>query len=283
MPSWNDPSNSNPSHVDVLQDLAEKDSYALTMGQTSTVYTDLPTGTMKADNGQKLLRRREGGTDEPFVISLAGGGTGATSAAGARGTLEVLKSGTDGGEARTNTQNDGRFVQQTRTVSTTTPLAGGGALSGDLTLSIQDATTAQKGAVQLDNTLTSTATDKALTAAQGKALKDEIGALANVGYYNSVTLGTSNNLTGGSCKVVRVGDMVVISGKYTHSASGAVSSASGFIPSWARPSENIYNLYYIVSGTPWVANVTISGTLLFSYGTGGGSSTTSGFTISYTV
>ena len=283
MPSWNDPSNSNPSHVDVLQDLAEKDSYALTMGQTSTVYTDLPTGTMKADNGQKLLRRREGGTDEPFVISLAGGGTGATSAAGARGTLEVLKSGTDGGEARTNTQNDGRFVQQTRTVSTTTPLAGGGALSGDLTLSIQDATTAQKGAVQLDNTLTSTATDKALTAAQGKALKDEIGALANVGYYNSATLGTSNNLTGGSCKVVRVGDMVVISGKYTHSASGAVSSASGFIPSWARPSENIYNLYYIVSGTPWVANVTISGTLLFSYGTGGGSSTTSGFTISYTV
>jgi len=283
MPSWNDPSNSNPSHVDVLQDLADKDAYALTMGQTSTVYTDLPTGTMKADNGQKLLRRREGGTDEPFVISLAGGGTGATSAAGARGTLEVLKSGTDGGEARTNTQNDGRFVQQTRTVSTTTPLAGGGALSGDLTLSIQDATTAQKGAVQLDNTLTSTATDKALTAAQGKALKDEIGALANVGYYNSVTLGTSNNLTGGSCKVVRVGDMVVISGRYTHSASGAVSSASGFIPSWARPSENIYNLYYIVSGTPWVANVTISGTLLFSYGTGGGSSTTSGFTISYTV
>jgi len=281
MPSWNDPTNSNPSHVEVLQDLADKDAYALTMGQTSTVYTDLPNGTMKADNSQKLLRRRQSGTDEVFVLSLAGSGTGSTSAEGARGTLEVLKAGTDGAEARSNTQNDGHFVQQTRTVGTTSPLAGGGALDGDLTLTIQDATTAQKGAVQLNNTLTSTSTSTALTAAQGKVLNDTIAGITDVGYYNSETLGPSNTLTSGSCKVVRVGEMIVISGSFNHTASTSRGSLSGYIPVWARPVNNVSNIYSITSiGDTFEVNVSISGILSFSYDAA--SSTTSGFTISYT-
>ena len=63
-------------------------------------------------------------------------------------------------------------VNKTQTIGTALPLQGGGNLSGNLSLSIQDGTTAQKGAVQLNNTLTSTSTSQALTAAQGKVLQD---------------------------------------------------------------------------------------------------------------
>ena len=180
MASWNDPSNSNPVHVNLLKDLADKDTYTATMGQTNLgAYTDLPDGTMNWDNGQKLLRRVQSGTPEVVRISLAGGGTGASDAAGARAAFNVLEAGTGAAQARTNTQNDARFVQQTRTVNTTSPLSGGGALSGNLTLSIQDSTTSQKGAVQLNNTLTSTSTSQALTAAQGKVLKDSADSLSS--------------------------------------------------------------------------------------------------------
>ena len=52
-------------------------------------------------------------------------------------------------------------------------------MSGNLTLSVQDGTTSQKGAVQLNNTLTSTSTSQALTAAQGKVLKDSADSLSS--------------------------------------------------------------------------------------------------------
>lgn len=175
MASWDDPSNSNPSHVNVLQALAEKDTYSATLGQVNPAgYTDLPDGTMNWDNGQKLLRRLQSGVPEIVKISLAGGGTGASDAAGARSAFNVLEAGTGSNQNRTNSQNDSRFVSQARNISTSSPLGGGGPLSTDLIISIQDATTTKKGAVQLDNTLTSTSTAKALTAAQGKALNDTI-------------------------------------------------------------------------------------------------------------
>lgn len=59
-------------------------------------------------------------------------------------------------------------------------LTGGGAIAFDtstpstITISTKDASTTQKGVVQLNNTLTSTSTTQALTAAQGKALNDAI-------------------------------------------------------------------------------------------------------------
>ena len=72
------------------------------------------------------------------------------------------------------------------------------------THAIDKASTSVAGIVQLNNTLTSTATNQALTAAQGKALNDKITANASdtttnlaTKANNTVTLTAGNGLTGG--------------------------------------------------------------------------------------
>ena len=60
-----------------------------------------------------------------------------------------------------------------RTIATTSPLKGGGNLSSNLTLSIDSATTSKKGAVQLTNSVTSTSTTLAASAAAVKAAYDK--------------------------------------------------------------------------------------------------------------
>jgi hypothetical protein len=72
-------------------------------------------------------------------------------------------------------------------------------LTGNLTLvggviDVPNASTTVKGAVQLNNTLSSNSTTLALTAAQGKALQDQIDALT---LSNSVTLAGGYNATTG--------------------------------------------------------------------------------------
>ncbi|WP_019615474.1 tail fiber protein [Psychromonas ossibalaenae] len=61
---------------------------------------------------------------------------------------------------------------QTITIATTSPLQGGGDLSADRTLSIADGTTAQKGAVQLSTSISSTSTLLAATPSAVKAAYD---------------------------------------------------------------------------------------------------------------
>lgn len=174
---WNKPTNSDPAHPNVLADLNNKDTYAITLGQTNAGFTALPEGTINYDHDGRFFRRKEGTLFNPVQISLAGGGTGAPDAAGARANFNVLEAGTGTGQARTNQQNQNYFCPLTRQVTATAPLQGGGQLDNDLNLSIQDATTAQKGAVQLNNTLTSTSISQALTAAQGKVLSDSVNSI----------------------------------------------------------------------------------------------------------
>lgn len=73
------------------------------------------------------------------------------------------------------------FLQQVTTSGTGNVVTGISASGGTVTAtmgtmieSLPDASTSQKGIVQLNNTLTSTSTTQALTAAQGKALNDSI-------------------------------------------------------------------------------------------------------------
>jgi len=109
-------------------------------------------------------------------------------------------------------------------------------------------------------------------------------------YSNSETIvAPSNDLTSGSCTVARVGNLVVISGSFSHSSSAFPGSLNGFIPEWARPSTLCSNNY--VLGTNYSKRVVVSslGGFAFYYRSfdEGGSAhldtTTDGFTISYTV
>lgn len=283
---WNEPTNSDPAHPNVLADLASKDTYAVTMGQVDAGFTNTPVGTMNWDHGSKFFRRKDGGAFLPVQISLAGGGTGATDAAGARVSLNISEKGTGNDQSRTNSQNNMVFCALSRQIKTEAPLEGGGTLEGDLTLSIQDGTTAQKGSVQLNNTLTSTSTTQALTAAQGKVLGDSIAAIpppgTDVGFYQELVLnGSAGGWGGGQCMVVRVGRVVTISGEFTHSSTGGINSSVNFLPSWAEAAQDTFNTYYNNGEAQWLRVGVISSRRLSVIYSSGTRTNTEGFTISY--
>ena len=67
-----------------------------------------------------------------------------------------------------------------------------------------------------------------------------------INYYNETTLDLtgSGNFTGGTLKIIRVGNQVTINNisTLTFSSSSSPTSSSGFIPVWARPAINQSNL-----------------------------------------
>lgn len=89
---------------------------------------------------------------------------------------------------------------KTREVKTTGPLQGGGDLTDDRTLSIQDATTAQKGATQLSDAVDSTSTVLSATANAVKKTWDKAEsalAAANARVHTNRQIKTTGALQGG--------------------------------------------------------------------------------------
>lgn len=275
MSDFNKPTAADSYATDLLPNLRDNVSKCATMNFGGA--TNIPINTVQFQAG--AFARWNGLNWVPAPISVAGGGLGGTSLAEARKSLNVNEKGTGGAQVRTNAESDLLYTPQTRQVNVSGAVTGGGTLEDNVNITVRGATTSQTGVVQLNNTLTSTSTSQALTAAQGKVLKDDIDAIpsvVDVGYYNSATLGASGDFTSGNCKVVRVGDMVTISGFLFHSSSTTADSASGYIPSWARPDNKTYNDYL-----NRFVDVDSSGVL----GTAANLAVTNtaGFTISYTV
>jgi hypothetical protein len=118
-------------------------------------------------------------------------------------------------------------VATSRTVSTTAPLAGGGDLSADRTLTIADATTSVKGAVQLTDSTSSTSTTTAATPNAVKSAYD----LANGAIPKST--------------VTTTGDLIVANGassvtRLAAGTSGQVLTANGagVAPTYQTPAAS---------------------------------------------
>jgi hypothetical protein len=106
-------------------------------------------------------------------------------------------------------------------VTVTSPITGGGS-SGSVNVSIQDATTAQKGAVQLENSTSSTSTTTAAVPANVKTAND----LAAAAIPKSTVTTNGDLIYGtGSATVSRIGI----------GSTGNVLTVAAGIPSWAAP------------------------------------------------
>lgn len=120
--------------------------------------------------------------------------------------LADLKGGTTGQVLTKNSNTDMDFVWSSEagdisSVTATSPLTGGGS-SGDVTIGIQSASTTQSGAVQLENSTSSTSTTKAAVPASVKSAYD----LANAAIPKSTVTTAGDIIYGtGSAAVSRLG------------------------------------------------------------------------------
>lgn len=121
-------------------------------------------------------------------------------------------------------------------ITATAPLTGGGT-SGDITVGIQAATTAQSGAVQLTDSTSSTSTTTAATPNSVKTSYD----LANAAIPKSTVTTNGDIIYGtGSSAVTRLGI----------GSTGQVLTVSGGVPAWATASSG--------GGTTLIADVQLS-------------------------
>lgn len=131
-----------------------------------------------------VFSRWDGASFNTESIAIAGGGTGSTTAAGARSNLNVPS----------NTELSNDYLSKAGNLS---GLADKSVSRTELDVygksEMPDATTSQKGFTQLNNTLTSTSTTQALTAAQGKALNDKFDSPATTIWTGSQSTGISTS------------------------------------------------------------------------------------------
>ncbi len=128
------------SYNDTL--LTKKTSYTLHLRDATSL--DITPG------GGTLATGGSGGGTTTNPVTFNNGGAGASS-----GTTF------DGSTPRTVSYNTIGAVPTTRNINTTAPLAGGGSLASDLTISIPDASSSQKGATKLYSTVAGSNTDGA--------------------------------------------------------------------------------------------------------------------------
>lgn len=144
-------------------------------------------------------------------------------------SMADLKGGTSGQILSKNSNTDMDFVWinndqgDITAVNVTSPITGGGT-SGAVTVGIQDGTTAQKGAVQLENSTSSTSTTTAAVPASVKSAYD----LANAAIPKSTVTTNGDLIYGtGSATVTRLGV----------GSTGQVLTVSGGVPTWATPAS----------------------------------------------
>ena len=149
-------------------------------------------------------------------------------------SLADLEGGTTGQILAKNSNTDMDFIWVTNDVGDITevnvssPITGGGT-SGAVTISIQDGTTAQKGAVQLENSTSSTSTTTAAVPASVKSAYDLAdGAIAKslVDAKGDLIVGTADNTVARLASSASNGNILTVD----------TSTASGL--KWAAPASS---------------------------------------------
>lgn len=210
---------------------------------------NLPQYSVKLDNG--VLQRWNGSAWLGEQIQVQSGGTGASTAAGARTNLSVYSiAEIDALESAVQSQIDGNDTDIANLKTSVTTLQS----------KTVDATTTNKGIVQLNDTLASTSTTQALTAAQGRVLS--LTKIGN-GEIETVSLAGKGNFTGGFLTCVKVGWLVSIEWSGVTCTSSSSPSATGVIPANFRPAANRSKTIEYFSNRITTAQVNTDGTLGF--------------------
>lgn len=124
---------------------------------------------------------------------------------------------------------NGTAVVQSRTISTTAPLSGGGDLSTNRTLSIADASTSVKGAVQLTDSVASTSTTTAATPNSVKTAYD-IAAAALPAAQKGAANGVASLDAGGKVPQAQLPDIAITS-------TSVVASQAAMLALTAQPGD----------------------------------------------
>jgi hypothetical protein len=211
------------------------------------------------------------------VISAAGGGgggtvTAVTAGAGlaggtitSTGTISLAATGVTAGAyvyPALSVDSFGRITSISSgspmtSVSVNSPLISSGPATSP-TLSIQPATTSTIGAVQLNNTTSSTLTNQALTAAAGKDLQDQINALASSS-GSLILAGTFDAATGNVVTATTAGISVGITSGNPLPAPSAATDDYYLIVTTAAAS-------YTPPGSPVINSINVGD---YIFGTGG--------------
>ena len=158
-------------------------------------------------------------------------------------------------------------------ITASSPITGGGA-SSSVTISIQDATTSQKGAVQLTDSVTSTSTTSAATPNSVKQAYDLAAtALAGLHFHDPVETATSSNITLSGLSAVNgytpiAGDRILVKDQSTQADNGVYVAASG---AWSRATDfdswdevytsAVYTKQGNFSGESFITTVASTGTV----------------------
>lgn len=158
--------------ADAAADSATDSATSATAAQTAVNSFDLDIGTVTTGAPGSSASATVGGGPPAWTLNLAipRGDTGATgpsapdATSSVKGILQLT--GDLGGTAASPTVPGlTSKVPTSRTISTTSPLSGGGDLSANRTITVDDATTGAKGVVQLAGILAGTAASPAFNAA----------------------------------------------------------------------------------------------------------------------
>lgn len=240
--------------------------------------SNIPINAVQFVSGQFNLW--DGGAWNVSPVAVAGGGTGATNAANARANLGVSST----------SESDLAYLKITSNLS---DLNNKSTARDELDVygksEMPDATTSVKGFTQLNNTLTSTSIDQALTAAQGKTLKDQQdinnSQLSNLVVQNDTLSSASGDFTTVDVEIQRIGNQVIVTGSCVHLSNASPASLSGFIPLFARPSiAQVSTVYSNGGGVIKYLTISSSGLMRVQYDNATTTQTdTFPFTISYIV